>query len=361
MLQDLDETIRQLLFGPGGLDAAQVELSFKLPNREWSEKLGTRPVLNCYLFDLHERRLLREEGWALEGRGTRQSARRQPPLFFEVTYLITAWTQEVEDQHFILWNALETLMDHPVLPRELLHGSLSEHPWPIHTSVAQQEGVLKSPGEFWAALDNQLKPSLSYSVILGRERRATPTDAPPVRAGGLRLFLPEPGPGGRFRLGEIFAVPVGASVADVAVTARPLDPETTAVGEVVARATSDADGGFSMALAPGRYRLEAAFGDQPRRRTVAIPGAERAAAQRYSDVLRDQAGRPLPNVLIEVEGLDVSAVSAKDGAFSLDLPPGRYVLRLQIDGWVERRRIAVHDSGFTRLTLEYGGVPTEPT
>jgi len=180
MLHDLDETIKQLLVRSGSFDPGEIDISFEIPNRSWSEKLG-RPTINCYLFYLHERRQLREEGWRLENRGTNQSARRPPPLFFDVSYLITAWTQHVEDEHFLLWSALEIFMDNPILPEAYLQGALVSHQWPVETSVAHAEGVLKSPGEFWTALENYLKPSLSYTVTLGRERNARPTEAPPVR------------------------------------------------------------------------------------------------------------------------------------------------------------------------------------
>src|SRR5262249_2899917 len=151
-------------------------------------------TINCYLFDIHERRLLREDGWRIEERGTPAPKRRPPPLFFEVAYLITAWTDKPDDEHVLLWQVLETLMDFPVLPDEYLQGDLLKHEWPIQTTVGQLEGVLKSPGEFWAALENHIKPSISYVVTLGRHRKAVPTEpaeAPPVLSTGIRLQPPD--------------------------------------------------------------------------------------------------------------------------------------------------------------------------
>lgn len=359
MLNDLDETIKQLLIRTDGLDPAQVDISFDIPNREWSDKLGARPTLNCYLFDIHERRLLREEGWAIEDRGTRASARRSPPLFFELTYLITAWTRLVEDEHFLLWKALEAMMDHPVLPADYLQGALREYPWPVHTTVAQLEGVLKSPGEFWTALENQLKPSLTYTVILGRDRRPRPTNAPPVLSTGLRLRLPEPGPGGRFRLGDIFRLPENMQLKGVVVEARPLDPVSGATGTVKDSAEADADGYFTLSLTPGRYRLAANIGGRAENRTVVIPGVQGPSSRRFSDIVRDQAGTPLPGVLVEVEGLGLRDLSNNEGRFGFDLPPGRYTLRLHLDGHFERRHIVVRETSYT-FTLELGGLPPEP-
>ncbi|HWQ14148.1 MAG TPA: Pvc16 family protein [Roseiflexaceae bacterium] len=359
MLHDLDETIRRLLIDAGGFDPATVDISFDIPNREWSAGI-TRPTLNCYLFDIHERRALREEGWRTEGRGTRESARRPPPLFFEMTYLITAWTAQVEDEHQLLWRALATLMDHPVLPEEYLQGELrTSHEWPVHTTVAQLEGVLKSPGEFWTALENQLKPSLSYVVTLGRSRRAEPTNAPPVLAGGLRLRLPEARPGGALHLRELFQAPPGAPLAGVLVEARRVPDQGEPAQAPDATVTADAEGRFALALPPGRYVLQARLGGELRRRTVMIrppqPPRTRGGVQ---DVVRDQDGRPLAGVLVEVEGLWLRTVTDLDGRYAFDVPPGRYILRFQLDGWTQRREVTVRGDAYT-LRLTYGGVPAE--
>lgn len=358
MLNDLDETIRQLLIRADDLDPSQVDISFAIPNREWSDKLSSRPTINCYLFDIHERRLLREEGWQLEGRGGRASARRSPPIFFEITYLVTAWTEHVEDEHFLLWRALEALMDQPVLPQDLLHGSLAGHPWPVHTSVAQLEGVLKSPGEFWTALENQIKPSLTYSVILGRDRAPRPTEAPPVRGLGLRLRLPEAAPGAAFALGDIFRLPAGAPRAGVAVELRPIDPADGTIGDLAATSVSDAAGHLRFAVAPGRYQAAADI-DGPQRRSLIVRAEADAPARGYSDVVRDQAGAPIAGVRVEAEGLGLSAVSDAEGRFHLDLPPGRHSIRLHLDGYFERRQVRVGDHLYRRA-LAYGGVAAAP-
>lgn len=359
MIKDLDETIEHILKEAGGLGkpghprgVPDVGISFAIPDHEWSQKLsGT--AINCYLFDIHERRLLREDGWQIEGRGSREPMRRPPPLFFEMSYLITAWTEHVEDEHFLLWRVLETLMDYPVLPEQFLQGSLKEHEWPIQTTVAQMEGVLKSPGEFWTALENKLKPSLSYVVTLGRRRKAVPTDpadAPPVLSTGIRLNLPEATVAGGFRLGEVFQLPPRARVAGV----------TVAVEGRNTRATTDDEGFFQFeGLPPGQHTLAAQVDGRPYRRTILIRGLDAGRARRrYSDTVLDQDGRPLPGVEVEVEGRGLRAVTDKDGRFELELPPGRYTLRLWVDGWAERRQVTIRDtSAKLPLTLRYGGVP----
>ena len=370
MLNDLDDTIREILITAGGFDPSEVDIRFDIPTREWSGGIS-KPTLNCYMFDIHERRVLREEGWRLEGRGTRASARHSPPLFFEISYLITAWTanHQVDDEHRLLWRALETLMDMPVLGEEVLKGALRDHEWPIHTTLAQLEGVLKSPGEFWTALENQLKPSISYTVTLGRDRRPRPTDAPPVLSTGIRLRLPESTAESGFRIGDVFPLPQGVARAGVKVAAFRLpekDTDEPAGGAGAAAgdsppektATTDAEGHFRLDLPPGRYRLEATVGGELRRRTIVISGEARGAGAALSDVVLDQHGQPLPGVAVEVEGLGLRTVTDAEGRFGFDLPPGQYALRIQLDGWTQRRKVTVRPHTYT-LHMAYGGVPAE--
>jgi hypothetical protein len=344
MLSDLDETIRQILINEGEFAPAEVDISFDIPNREWSAGIA-KPTLNIYLFDIHERRALREEGWRMEGRGSREAARRQPPLFFEMTYLITAWTTSVEDEHRLLWHVLETLMDHPILPVERLQGALRDYQWPVHTTVAQLEGVLKSPGEFWTALENQLKPSLSYVVTIGRERRAV-SAGPPVLSTGIRLQLPEATAADGFRVDRIFRLPPGVAPAGLRVEVEGRDLQ----------AVTDADGRFRLeGLDPGRYMLALHIGDRVLRRTVRIAGEQSAEGRpRYTDTIRDQAGAPIVGVVVEVEHHNRRTLTDDEGRFSLDLAPGTYTLIIHHDGWTQRRRIGVRDNSYT-ITMQIGG------
>lgn len=351
MLSDLDATIKELLKQAGGLGHAdglpEVDISFEIPNREWSGNLSNRATINCYLFDIHERRAFREDGWQIEGRGTPDSARRLPPLFFELTYLITAWTKEAQDQHLLLWQVLETLMDNPVLRAPYLQGQLVAHEWPITTAVAQLEGVLKSPGEFWTALENQLKPSLSYVVTLGRKRKAEPTNAPPVLSTGIRLMLPEGKPDTAFSLGELFGLPTGTPSRGV----------TVSVEDSSVQVVTDEGGRVRFpTLAAGRYIVHCVIGATTYRRTIVIRGPQYTIDRQYHDVVLDQDGNGLGGITVEVEGLNLQVETDADGHFSLPIAPGRYLLRIQFHGYFQRREIVHFDRGHT-LQLGFGGVP----
>lgn len=265
MFSDLDETIRQILIKEGGLDPAEIEISFEIPNREWSAGIS-KPTINCYLFDIRENRELRQGGVQTERGGANgATTRRRPPLRLDLTYLITAWTRAVEDEHRLLWHALRTLMRFTTLPGHLLQGELRGHALPVHTRLAQ-EGVLKSPGEFWTALENQLKPSLSYVATLAVDHASIPA-GPPVFTFATRLRSLEIEGGGASgtRLGGVVHDPSGAALAGVVVQ----------VEGHGAPATTGPDGRFTLRVpGPGPYILVARSGETMTRQAVSVPAPE---------------------------------------------------------------------------------------
>ncbi len=164
MINDLDETIKQLLIKKGNLNPAEVDISFDMPDREWSAAIS-KPTVNIYLYDVHENLDMRDNMWDVikkDGRVTR--AKR--PIRMDLSYLITVWTNDTADQHQLLSYVLQVLYRHPEIPSELLSGRLTDVTVPIRTWTAQPDGVLRNSADFWSALDNNLKPSISYVVTV---------------------------------------------------------------------------------------------------------------------------------------------------------------------------------------------------
>jgi hypothetical protein len=164
MIADLDETLKQLLIKEGGLDPAEVDISFDMPDREWSSKVS-KPTVNLYLYDVHEKTELRRNDWQIEHANGRATKRKPPPRV-DLSYLITVWTNDIADQHRLLGHLLAVLFRHKEYPEGVLQGKMKSVEWPIHTMVAQPDGVLRNSADFWSALDNQLKPSISYVVTV---------------------------------------------------------------------------------------------------------------------------------------------------------------------------------------------------
>ena len=164
MISDLDETIKQLLIKKGALDPAEVDVSFDTPDREWSASIS-KPTINFYLYDIRENHELRGTEWVVEKDQNGIATRRKNPSRIDLSYLITVWTNDVADAHRLLWHTLLTLSRYPDIPEELLSGQLAGQYYSIKTTAAQPDGF-REPADFWAALDNELKPSINYVITL---------------------------------------------------------------------------------------------------------------------------------------------------------------------------------------------------
>ena len=165
MIADLDESLKQLLVKKGKLDSAAVDLSFDMPDREWSSALS-KPTLNLYLYDIRENSRLRGTEWLVEKQRNGMATKRKNPSRIDLSYLVTVWTNDVADEHRLLWQALTTFFRFPVLPDDVLSGALRDQLYPIQTLAAQPDGLFSNPSDFWAALDNEIKPSLNLVITL---------------------------------------------------------------------------------------------------------------------------------------------------------------------------------------------------
>ena len=121
MISDLDETIKQLLIKKGGIDPSAVDIEFKTPNREWSASIS-KPTINAYLYDIRENHALRGTEFSVSRDDNGHATRKKNPSRIDLSYLITAWTSDIVDEHHLLWNALATLFRYPELPDDILQG-----------------------------------------------------------------------------------------------------------------------------------------------------------------------------------------------------------------------------------------------
>ncbi len=185
MISDIDETIRQILIKEGGLDTGEIDISFDMPTREWSGSIS-KPTLNCYLFDIRENIERRQFGMRMERSGPNGASRMRPTTFFDLTYVVTAWTRVVEDEHRLLWHALTTLLRFGSLPSQHLQGVLAEVPGEVAVQTAHPNSILKNPNDFWGSLDNQLRPALAFVVTLPYDRAGFPV-GPPVMTTTMRF------------------------------------------------------------------------------------------------------------------------------------------------------------------------------
>ena len=125
MLADLDEAVGALLkreLRRHGFDEAVVV--FEAPGKDLATTL-THPTIDLFLYDVRESVARRELGLHQHPNGNGRSRVARPPMILEATYAITAWSQDVEDEHRLLSQVLQILLGYSILPASVLSERMS--------------------------------------------------------------------------------------------------------------------------------------------------------------------------------------------------------------------------------------------
>jgi hypothetical protein len=191
MIEALDESIKQFLVQKVPLSNSEVDISFDAPNREWSGSIS-KPTVNVYLHDIRENLDWRYANASVETNDHKHINRLKLSQTYDFSYLITAWTTNIEDEHRLLWYVLSTLIRYRVVPKEVLQAPWQDQPYDLHIKVARPDGVLRNAADVWTSLDNQLKPVISLAVMVTLEPFVLERLSPPIT--NRSLFMRDPVP-----------------------------------------------------------------------------------------------------------------------------------------------------------------------
>ena len=282
MIGDLNETIKQLLVEGVPLDLSEIDVVFEKPDSEWSSSLS-RPTINCYLFHVVENAELRRNDWRITdnipdgSNGARPPhrfvAKRRPPYRMDHHYVITAWANEIEDEHRLLWRVLMTLMRFNAgpLPPEKLKGELAEYEVPMPVKVAQQDSPIKNPTDFWSSMEVSIKPSVNFVITLPLDPEIIVT-TPLVITRRVLVHSDLDEQGKVETPGLEFGGWVWSGEGD---DARPVPGAEVLIVENGSRSTTDDKGRFRFNYAPyGRYTLQATANGERAERQIELPGED---------------------------------------------------------------------------------------
>jgi hypothetical protein len=152
-------------------------------------------TLSLFLFDIRENLELRSNEPIIE-RGKDKATLQRPPRRLACSYLVTAWFGGEKDKELkeqaLLSQALQVLSAFPVIPNEMLWGSLKDQQPPLPLVTLAADG-LKNAAEFWTALGGKLRPSFNVTVTLSLPvlKREEPVDL--VKKRELRVGEKVPG------------------------------------------------------------------------------------------------------------------------------------------------------------------------
>ncbi|MFI7499234.1 DUF4255 domain-containing protein [Streptomyces sp. NPDC049687] len=184
MIHEVDEVLKGLL-GGGALTGSGIDVSFEAPTRDWAARRNS-PVVNAYLYDIREDVARRQRG-QVPVRDERDVVvkRRQPPRWFRLSYLVTAWTKTPQDEHRLLSAVLANLIPREMLAAEELPGALGALGLAVPVSVAGVQTESRSLAEIWSALGGELKPSLDLVVTAPFPAYPEYDAGPPVTEGAV--------------------------------------------------------------------------------------------------------------------------------------------------------------------------------
>ncbi len=188
MIQDLDETLRQLLIQKVPINPSAIEIMFERPNTEWENQLGSKPAINCFLYDIRENLEYRDPERYLTRNGSSGTETRDP-VRMDLTYQMTVWAKDVDIEHRLLGNIMKALINYPILPQEIIQGDLRNQSRPLRAWFALPQDT-PTTWDFWGANEWRLKAGFSYRITVAVE--PTPVEVDLVTEKIINLQLRDP-------------------------------------------------------------------------------------------------------------------------------------------------------------------------
>jgi Pvc16 N-terminal domain/Carboxypeptidase regulatory-like domain len=169
MIDDLSKTLRAILTRTGlspPLDSAHVV--FDHPSEKFAPQQTT---VDLFLYDIRENVQLRSNEPTLECANGKVTI-HHPPLRLACSYLVTAWpvggAELAMQEQRLLSQVVEELSKHSTIPADFLQGRLKGQtpPLPLVTAVVDPQ---KNLSEFWTALGNRLRPSVTITATIAMD------------------------------------------------------------------------------------------------------------------------------------------------------------------------------------------------
>ncbi|CCH32470.1 DUF4255 domain-containing protein [Actinosynnema sp. NPDC047251] len=174
MIHEVDEGIRRLL-DAGGVPGSRGDLAFEAPTTEWTARRNA-PAVNVFLYDIREDLTRRSSGETeVHDEDGELRGWRGPARWFELSYLVTAWTNRPQDEHRLLSEALACLVRAERLAPQWLTGSLAELGLAVGMQVAGPAPEGRAAPDVWSALGGELKPAITLKITAPLAGEWTPT------------------------------------------------------------------------------------------------------------------------------------------------------------------------------------------
>ncbi len=155
----------------GMADGEDIDITFVAPNRDFVEKLSSKPAINCYLIGLSEDKHRRRSDpmrSQLDDSKTKHTMFHEP-RYVDITYMITVWSKDKDGsamiEHILLGYLLSGLGYFDTLPQDIQQEKgLQSLPFGIRLTLFGSEYADKISGQVWQAMGASPKPCLMLSL-----------------------------------------------------------------------------------------------------------------------------------------------------------------------------------------------------
>jgi hypothetical protein len=271
MIRDLSETLQALLSDPS-LAAQFPELARALIvfDRPDDTLKPAQTTIDVFLFDVRENLELRNNEPKVE-RSNGQALIRKTPLRVDCTYLVTAWpvggTDAALQEQRLLSQVLQVLSTYPRIPGQYLKGKLIGQD-PALPMMATHPEELKNPAEFWTAIGNKMRPSVTVTVTISMELFA-PVAATITSSLLMRVGERTPGAETLISATSMESYRIGGKVTH---GGQPIAGATIVVAGSGLAARTDLEGNYVVgALQPGSYDLKVQSNGSSKQVSVTVP------------------------------------------------------------------------------------------
>lgn len=150
------------------------DISFDVPSKDWVAHLSSpKPMLNLFLYDLHENRELRDNVDITKDDLKGNVTKIKPPVRVDIFYIVTVWSpaqnEAFWEEHRLLSKTLASLFKFPSIPVNYLGNEFGESLTSVEIPLTvafpeafKEQGV----GQFWSAIEQNWKASFSLKITI---------------------------------------------------------------------------------------------------------------------------------------------------------------------------------------------------
>ena len=185
----LTRALKQLLAERLLANLPDVHISTAIPGQQFQQELKSRtaPVINLYLTGIRQdlSRRQSDPGALIRAADNKSGATDFYPRIIALTYMITAWSSEHEDdaqiQQDLLYRILQGMTNYPALPDELAKAvQLDSNGYPVQLDMLhERDGSIRS-GDYWSAMGTPPRPLLELTALIPIQE-GSPATLPLIR------------------------------------------------------------------------------------------------------------------------------------------------------------------------------------